>query len=455
MKRGIKARLVWSYLLLIIVTVLLFESIILSALRFYYIEGVKQTLRDQGTMFINFYEQDLSEKDLGDVAQDLLERYHFLVSAQVQIIDQKGEVVASSQGVYEKVNQVKDVATALKGETGYWTGNLNGEDLLSVSQPIIQEDKVTGAVRFTTSMAQLNQVFKENAVVLLGIGAIVIIIALLISYFLARTITKPVSRITIAAEQMASGKFSTRVPKGKSDELGKLADTLNYMAQEIERHEMLKNEFIASVSHELRTPLTSVKGWAITLHSMSDDKFFKEGLEIISSESDRLSQLLGDLLDFSSLASGKVQFRFEEVSLATILNQVCTQLSPRAERQGIKLNIGVDSPVTIRGDLNRLKQVVINVLDNALKFTPTGGDISVTLHHENNHAIIKISDSGEGIAEEELKFVTEKFHKGKTKASGSGLGLAICQEIILAHHGTFQIASKKQQGTSVEITLPV
>ena len=140
-------------------------------------------------------------------------------------------------------------------------------------------------------MEQIDLIFKKNMMILLSIGFFVIMLAAVISLFVANTITKPVSTITKAAEQMASGNFSVRVYKKKNDELGRLADTLNYMADEIIKHEKLKNEFFASISHELRTPLTSVKGWAITLHSMSEDHLFKDGLDIISNESDRLSLL--------------------------------------------------------------------------------------------------------------------------------------------------------------------
>ena len=242
----------------------------------------------------------------------LLQQFHFLIDAQVQIIDPKGNILADTQNSEQQnVRASKDVVSALTGVTGYHSKLVNGEKLLSVTQPFLIDEKVYGAIRITTSMEQIDIIFKKNMTILLSIGLFVILLATLISFFLANTITKPISTITQAAKQMASGNFSTRVSKKKNDELGNLADTLNYMADEIERHERLKSEFIASISHELRTPLTSVKGWAITLHSMTEDQFYKDGLDIISNESDRLSLLLGDLLDLSSLTTGKVDYKFE------------------------------------------------------------------------------------------------------------------------------------------------
>jgi len=456
MKSGITTRLVWSYLLLIILTVLMFELFILTALRFYYVNGVKDTLLDQGTMFTSFYEQTINKETFLTEAPILLQRYNLFLDAQVQIIDPKGEVVADTHKSDNKnLKALEDVISALNGTPGSSYSVSNGEKLLSVTQPIKLDNNILGAIRLTTSMEQINSTFKQGMVLLLSIGCFVIVLATFISYFLANTITKPLKRITVAAEQMASGRFSVRISKKNNDELGKLADTLNYMAEEVENHERLKNEFIASVSHELRTPLTSVKGWAITLHSMADDPFFQEGLDIISNESDRLSFLLGDLLDLSNLSAGNVKYSFETVSLNDILHQVVNQLRPRAERQGVHLKEKYEETLETKADINRLKQVFINVIDNALKFTPIDGEISVLLKANESCVQIQVSDTGSGITMEELQLVKEKFFKGKTKASGTGLGLSICQEIINAHDGTLNLMSEIGQGTTVEIKLPL
>ncbi|MEH7886698.1 HAMP domain-containing sensor histidine kinase [Bacillus sp. JJ1609] len=457
MKTGIKGRLVWSYLILIVLTVVMFETLILSALRFYYIEGVQQTLRDQGTMFISFHEQELKDGLLEEKAPLFLQQYNFLISAQVQLLNHHGKLVADSHNnAQSDVGQLDDVKAALTGQTGYFTGRVNDEKVMTVTQPMMIEGNNYGAIRLTTSMEQINHVLFQNMLILMAIGLFVIVIAALISYFLANTITKPVSAITSAAEKMASGKFSTRIAKQKNDELGKLTDTLNFMAEEVEKHEQMKNEFIASVSHELRTPLTSVKGWAITLHTMSTDETFQEGLQIISNESERLSNMLGDLLDLSSLSAGKVKYNFEELSLKETLQQVVSQLNPRACRQGVELIPAFVEDAFIKGDAGRLKQVFINIIDNALKFTPSGGEIIISLEiGQFKTAEIHITDTGEGISNEDLPLIKEKFQKGKSKASGTGLGLAICQEIIHAHNGTFELKSKVGKGTTVEITLPI
>lgn len=227
------------------------------------------------------------------------------------------------------------------------------------------------------------------------------------------------------------------------------------MAEEVEKHEQLKNEFIASVSHELRTPLTSVKGWAVTLHSMAEDEIFQEGLEIISNESDRLTHLVEDLLDFSSLSAGKVVYNMEKINLQQVLRQVVSQLRPRAERQHVFFQEKYEAGAMITGDADRLKQVIINVVDNALKFTPADGTIAINFSVIDKHAVVVIRDTGSGISAEELALVKGKFYKGKGKGAGSGLGLAICQEIVEAHQGKFDITSVVGEGTTVEVWLPL
>jgi signal transduction histidine kinase len=457
MKRGIKRRVVWSYLVLIIFSVALFEAIILMALRGYYIDGIRQTLKDQAAMFSSFNEQDLIDDGLKVDPKKLLNQYRFLITAKVQLLNQKGTIVAETHESKRKnLADYVDVKEALSGGNGYLETKLDGERVLYATYPLKRGSSIIGVIRFTTSMEKLNSVFTKNTLLLLLMGGIVILTAAIVSFFLANTITRPVSLITTAAEQLATGKLSTRIPKDKDDEIGKLADTLNYMAGEIERHEQLKNEFIASISHELRTPLTSIKGWAVTLQSMSTDKFFGEGLEIISTESDRLNVLLNDLLDFSSFSSGRLPLVFAEVAPAPLLLSVLQQLAPRAERQGLTLTTAlVEEWTTVTGDRNRLKQVLMNLLDNALKFTPSGGTITVSLEKADAEALIKISDTGEGISPEELQSVMKKFYKGRSKGSGSGLGLAIVNEIIQAHGGRFILTSTEGTGTTAEIYLPL
>ena len=237
-----------------------------------------------------------------------------------------------------------------------------------------------------------------------------------------------------------------------------LAETLNTMASELTRREKLKEDFISSISHELRTPLTSIKGWSETLASgdPADSEEMQMGLAIIDRETDRLSGLVEDLLDFSKLYAKSIVLHPETLDLLRPMRETIKQFEARAQKESITItgNYGL-TMLPVEADANRMKQVFINVLDNALKFTPRDGSITVTADQEMDWARIAVTDSGSGISPEDLPHVTDKFYKGSSQRSGSGLGLAICKEIVELHGGIFRINSIVGEGTTVTIRIPL
>ena len=233
-----------------------------------------------------------------------------------------------------------------------------------------------------------------------------------------------------------------RVKKRYNDEVGKLADTLNYMAEAVSKHERMKNEFIASVSHEIRTPLTAIMGWIIAINSGSIENIdeIKEGLRIVEAESERLAAMVDQLLDFSKFDAGAITLKRDFVDLKGFLSHIKKQMEPPGEGIFIGMNIDEDLPL-IDADENRLKQVLINIIDNSLKFTQKGGYIYITAKGLKDKILICVEDNGSGIPEEDIPNVTKRFFKGRNSAGGSGLGLSICEEIIKLHNGEMNIES--------------
>ncbi|SFG94290.1 Signal transduction histidine kinase [Desulfotomaculum arcticum] len=458
--QGIKKRLVGSYLLVILLTVLIMDTFLLLGVRQYYYDNVQDILKKQAEVAGSFYGRYLSDKDLAREAGALLEIFSSTTAAQVQIINAPGVVLADSQGAPTAPNPLfADTQRALAGELGQWQGNLpvTGEPAMSVAYPLKSGAQVVGAVRFVTSLTGIHGVVKNIALILIVTGLLVLILATAVSVLLSTTITGPVEKITRVAGEMAAGRFSARAVKKYDDEVGKLADTLNYMAEEIVRYDQLKNQFIASISHELRTPLTSIKGWAVTLRSggLKNMAELNDGLSIIERESDRLTLLVDELLDFSRLSAGKITLQQDTVYLPELLDSIVKQLNPRARRQGINLlcETPQDLPV-VKADSNRLKQVFINLLDNAFKFTPSGGTVRVSARAGDEQIQIRIADTGNGIPQTELPKVKQKFYKG-TASAGSGIGLSICDEIVKLHRGQLIIDSAPGQGTEVRVILPL
>ena len=242
-----------------------------------------------------------------------------------------------------------------------------------------------------------------------------------------------------------------------NDEIGELCGTLNEMSAELSRVEKTQNDFISSVSHELRTPLTAIAGWADTIESCLDDpKLATQGLAIIKKETRRLSQMVEELLDFSRIEGGGMRLQTEPFDLRGDLYDAVFTYTDMLQQEGMKIEYEEpDEPIMVFADKNRLKQVFLNIIDNAGKYGKDGDRVRVTARTEGGSAIVEIRDFGQGIPEKELPFVKQKFYKGSAKGRGAGIGLSVCSDIVQMHGGTLDIDSVYGQGTNVRITLPL
>ena len=277
------------------------------------------------------------------------------------------------------------------------------------------------------------------------------------SYFI-RSIVDPVLKINNIAKEIAAGRYGVRLQKTYDDEIGELCDTINYMSDEINRAERMKNDFISSVSHELRTPLTAIGGWSETLLAGGgeDPEEVMQGLTIIQKESNRLTRMVEELLDFARIESGRMKLEVETFDLSIELYEAVYMYENLLQKSGIRLNYDedVEANYFVNGDRHRMKQVFLNILDNAAKYGADGKRIDITLGRDGGKLVATVRDYGQGIPEAELPFVKEKFYKGSSKQRGSGIGLAVTEEIVTLHGGTIDIASTVGEGTTVTVTLP-
>ncbi|ACQ54139.1 HAMP domain-containing protein [Clostridium botulinum] len=459
-KISVKRRLMVNFILIIIISVFILEFLLIIFTRHYYYNNLEDAISNQIKTSAEFYNKYFSNSPLEDNVLDNVDVFWRQTSAQVQIIDTKGKVLMDSIGVSNK-SQIKtsDIQKALKGEKGVWIGKVDYDTsgVMAVTYPLKSDNQIVGVLRFITSLRYVNSDIARISLGFLLIGLVVILISGLVSLFLANSITEPIKELTDVANKMASGNFKVKSEKMFDDEFGELSDTLNYMADEIVKKDQLKNEFISSVSHELRTPLTSIKGWAITLNSNEVDKeILKDGLKIIEDESERLSGMVEELLDFSKFVSGKMKLNKEEINICEIIDTVRKQLEPYAYRNRINFKATcINKLPNIYGDRNRIKQVLINLLDNAFKFTPEGGLVELNTKCEEEYITIVVKDTGVGINKEDLPRVKEKFYKGNSGKSKNGIGLSICDEIIKLHNGVLHIESEENKGTTISVKLPM
>ncbi|OZV11856.1 two-component sensor histidine kinase [Tissierella sp. P1] len=461
MRKSIKTRLVKSFMLIIIITVVILEVVLINGMKDYYYKNIEDILSNQIEFSIDYYLRYFSLDRLEDIVIDDIDVFWQHTTAQVQILNSDGKLIMDSLGVTnDNSNLYPDIKKAINGEKGVWVGNVNyyNSPVMSVSAAIKDQDRVIGIIRFITSLKETNGVIRFISFLLLGMGVIVVFISGMVSVFLANSIIRPLQEVTRVAEKMADGQLKVRSDIELEDEIGRLSDTLNYMAEELVKKEQIKNDFISSVSHELRTPLTSIKGWAATLkcEDFGGNEIMLDGLEIIEKESDRLSIMVEELLDFSRFVSGRIKLENDEFQIKDTIEMIGKQLTPRAVNNRIEFIINIDQSLGyMLGDENRIKQVLINLLDNAFKFTSEDGKVILNAYKENDILVLEVKDNGVGISEEDLPKVKEKFYKGKNSKSHSGIGLSICDEIVKLHNGTMEILSNINEGTRVIVRLPL
>ena len=289
-------------------------------------------------------------------------------------------------------------------------------------------------------------------------GAAVIVAVWLLGSAYVRYVTDTLASLTAFARHIGDGSFGAQTDVPAEDELGGLAWEINTLSTEAARSGKLQTEFISSVSHELRTPLTAIGGWAETRgydEAIQGDS--RRGVEIIARETGRLSKMVEELLEFTRIQDGRFRLNMERVDIAAEVEDAIFTYSRLFQKQSIALRCsgGAEDLPSIEGDPERLRQVLLNLLDNAAKYGSDGGEIEVTLGAEDGNVRIAVRDHGPGIPEAELPHVKEKFYKGSGKARGSGIGLAVCEEIVTRHGGTLTIENAPEGGVLATVLLPL
>lgn len=302
--------------------------------------------------------------------------------------------------------------------------------------------------------------FALNGYIVISIILAVIIGAyvVLINVWFDKYISKPIQSLTDSATRIADGSYGTPVAKQADNEIGRLTDEINEMSAKIAKADKATTEFVSQISHELRTPLTAITGWSETLQydpAIQGDSM--RGLTIISKEAERLTGMVTDLLEFTRIQDGRFNLRIELVDIAAELEDSLFTYGNLMRQAGIDISYNApeyEIPL-ISGDPERLKQVFLNLLDNATKHGGSGRAVDVDLSADKETVVISIRDYGPGIPSAELPYVKEKFYKGSSKNRGSGIGLAVCDEIILRHGGSLDIANANGGGCIATIKLPM
>lgn len=463
---GLRKKVLKNFIIVILLVVLSFEVVLILFMSKHYYNSVKQALMSQ-IAYTNAVYNSSSNDNMGflNKAENIFENQGYSQNNKIAInvIDRNGNVLIDQYGFKggEKCNY-PDVRLAIRNSNNiapitYKEENTN-EKVMSASVPIKYNGIVEGVIRYSISLKYVDREIIKIIIYLFLIGVLILFTSVALSLKFADSLIDPLIELKIFSNMLARGNYNITMNRERisDDEIGDLARTFENMAQEIKKSEKLKDEFISSISHELRTPLTSINGWSETLKL---DNLSKEelsmGLNIIQDETQRLIKLVEELLDFSRLSSDRMKLDLEEVNIENLVVSVVNQLRSMAVDKNIRLTFEFmkQDMNTILGDKNRLRQVLLNLIQNAIKFTPQYGNIFVGVNQFDHITEIVVKDNGIGISEQNISKVSKKFFQEDFNKAGSGLGLAISDEIIKLHRGKMVIKSKKNEGTEITITI--
>ncbi|HOC33246.1 MAG TPA: HAMP domain-containing sensor histidine kinase [Ruminococcus flavefaciens] len=461
-KKSITKRWIINNLGIVVMALLIISMAIVYAIQNYFYVSARQYLISKlnaVTSVLSIHSQDSSANFSAEM-RTMLETFNEKDKIELMAINSKGRVVLTSSGFSPDADDIMpDYVQAMESGEGSKVYRLQGgEKVLAVSVPISSINSEYSSVRMVTSMTEIDNTIKTYILAVAVVFMTIILVIITIGLYFAGSIVKPIRQISGIARKFAMGDFSVRIENDSDDEIGELCTAINHMADELSTAEAMKNEFISSVSHELRTPLTAIKGWAETLmlDGGTSPDTMKKGVGVIVNETERLQQMVEELLDFSRMQNGHFTLQSATMDILAELGDAVLIYSEKARKE--TKEIIYDEPEMLPfvfGDKNRIRQVFINVIDNAVKYSSAGDRITIKAYESGDNVVVSVRDTGVGIKQSDLAKVKTKFYKANHTRRGSGIGLAVADEIISMHGGTLSIDSEGEGlGTTVTITLP-
>ncbi len=465
MKKSLFSKIFFTQILVNLLVILLIIPTLFFAIGKYFVGTHRETILQDATRVAQMGLQ-IAEMGGDERAWSFFRSGIEFVSGQSNVIvtNADGEVVAAPQNIegvnLSKINKnfIKSVEDGRSMVALYPKGNTFYEQTLVAIVPIQNKNAVTGEKYFLGAsiafkpMPQIRTIQNRIIDIVLMVQLLGLIVAFVVAYILTRQIVKPVRKMRDAAKSIAAGNFSARIPVTSKDEIGQLSETFNSMTESLSELEDMRSSFISDVSHELRTPMTIISGFVEgildgTVPEESREKYLSTVLEEVK----RLSRLVSELLEASRLEQGKVELKKESVDINRLLLETVFANEQRVAEKEINLDMKLDDNTPHAfADKDSIKRVLINLIDNAIKFTPDGGNIWLVTLLKNKKVYVSIKNSGEGIGHEDIKHIWERFYKTDKSRSndkkGTGLGLHIVKTIIAQHGG--DICAQSEEGKS-------
>ncbi len=459
-------KLVSVYLIVILVIFAVLGVSMIKIFENYYFEKRSEALIVEGqklnSTVIKYLNHQVTYERL-EIEMEAIERF---LNTKVWVVDKMGYVYGVSNRSETKLigRQLteKDIVNVLKGNIIAKRGSYDEyfeSPVMTVGIPIFINGKVENGIFMHSPIYEIKETLNETYKIIIYSILISMTIAVILLYFISQKISRPIKEINQITKVIASGEFDKRVSIMSKDEIGQLAVSFNHMAEELDKLEEMRKGFIADVSHELRTPLTLIKGYVKGLMDVElSEERRVEYLDIINRETGRLTELINNLLDLSKMESGKDIPNMEVFDINELIRRIIINYSNKLEEKDINVEVRFNyDPTLVLADKESISQVISNLVDNAIKFMNSGGNLLIETETKENKALISIKDTGIGIPESDLNNIWQRFYKGDKARSrqikGTGLGLSIVKEIIKNHKEQIWVESKVGEGTVFRFTL--
>ncbi|MCR4922648.1 MAG: cell wall metabolism sensor histidine kinase WalK [Lachnospiraceae bacterium] len=424
------------------------------------------TLYKEANLISTRYAESLYSESLTteDVAEQL-EAIDTYTSSAIWIINKNGKVMYNSRISEPDAVPlfIKDFDPTDTGNKNYMTGNFYGcfnEEMLSVFSPINSNFKVMGYVVIHTPMSDIIK-RKDDILSIFYISLLIMfLLSTIILFVFTFSVYRPIRKISKATKEYAAGNLDYKLEIRSSDEIGQMADSLNYMAQRLSQTEDDQKKFIANVSHDFRSPLTSIRGY---LEAMVDGtipaELHEKYINIVLNETDRLTKLTNSLLTLNNLSTKGMLLEFTDFDINKVIKNTAETFEGVCKEKKIRFKLVLTGKdMYVHADMGKIQQVLYNLIDNAIKFSNQNSSIKVETTEKNETVFVSVKDNGVGIPKDNIKHIFERFYKtdssrGKDK-KGTGLGLSIVKEIISAHNEKINVISTEGAGSEFIFTLP-
>jgi heavy metal sensor kinase len=451
----IRTRLTLWYSSLLATVIIVFSVSLFNLLNWTWREQLLETMRQTANSVLADIQFDKKTGDLTSRTNPFTLSSTIYSSVYIQVWDSDGTLVASSEMLRDVDKPFDSIGLSTMDPSWREIDSRNGP-LLALTQPIIHKDgRWVGSIQLVAPMGAINDVLSRLVRVMIAVAIVALLLSFMVGTVIAGQALQPIDIISNAAKHITDADdLSKRVPyDGPPDELGQLTNTFNATLERLERLFLVQRRFVADVSHELRTPLTTIQGNLDLIKRMGNDP---QSLADIDSEVKRMTRLVGDLLLLAQADSGRLPLRETIVDLESLMIEVYNQL--RMISQEVEIKIIELEPVRVKGDTDRLKQLLINLITNAIKYTSPAGKVGLSVTNRDGYAWISVSDTGIGIPEEDLPHIFDRFYRvdkaRDRKMGGFGLGLSIVSWIVEAHHGKITATSQEGRGSTFTVQLP-